>query len=161
MSEHFPTSDLALPYHAIPRIDEQFVVNPESHVDILLPGTINDRARLRLHDINDRWIQAIDLSAYRGYAPEGEALMQAPHGAFDDFELGEEFVIGRDHNPDNLPCLDSLTVSREHLRITVSLGEHGIVLAIKDLGSRNGTEIVMNDTLTRCTQPVEELTLSR
>ena len=101
-----------------------------------------------MHDITDRWIRAVDLSAYPGYAPEGDALLEAPYGAFDTFELDEDFIVGRDHNPDNLPALNTLTISREQLSLRVSLGERGLMLAIKDLGSRNGTEIVRNDTLT-------------
>ena len=161
MSEQYPTADLALPYHAIPRVDQQFVVDQDSYLDVMLPSTTNHLARLRLHDINDRWIQAIDLSAHQGYVPEGEALLSAPHGAFDSFDLDEEFVIGRDHNPDNLPVLNSLTVSRAHLSLRVSLGECGLILAIKDLSSHNGTEIVMNETLRPYVRPTEDIILSR
>lgn len=161
MPERYPTADLALPYHAIPRVDEAFVVGPASYVDLLLPSTANHRARLRLHDITERWIQAIDLSAHAGYVPEGDALLEAPYGAFDTFELDETFIVGRDHNPDNLPALNSLTVSREHLGLRVSLGSCGLILAIKDLGSHNGTEIIPNDTLTPYPQLADSATVSR
>lgn len=147
MSEQFKTADLALPYHTIPRIDERFMLQEDSYVDILLPSMGNEPSRLRLHDIHERWIRAIDLSAYIGYLPEADDMTDAPYGAFDDFELGEEFFIGRDHNPNHLPVLDKKTVSRSHLGITLSIGECGLILALKDLGSHNGTEIVRNNTL--------------
>lgn len=147
MSEQFQTSDLALPYHAIKRVDQQFLVTPESYIDIMLPSTANNDARLRLHDINDRWIRAIDLSAYSGYIPEDDSIYDSPQGAFDNFELGQEFIVGRDHNPDNLPSLSSMTVSREHLSLCLSIGAKSLQLAIKDLGSHNGTEIIPNPTV--------------
>ena len=137
------------------------MVGPDSYIDLLLPSTANHRARLRLHDITELWIQAIDHSAHPGYAPEGDALLEAPYGAFDTFELDETFIIGRDHNPDNLSALNSLTVSREHLSLRVSLGSCGLILAIKDLGSHNGTEIVTNDTLVPYLRLEDRVAISR
>lgn len=149
MSEHFPTADFDLPYQPIPRVDERFVMEPESYVDLLLPSDANSRSRLRLFDVNDRWIRAVDLSAYpENCIPSPAGMHDAPQGAFDDFELDYPFFIGRHYNPDNLPILANLTVSREHLSLTVSLGSRGVMLAIRDLHSRNGTVHVKNGSYT-------------
>lgn len=148
MSENFGTADLEMPYHAIPRVDSHLIMEPDSYVDVLLPSTANLQSKLRLYDVNSRWIRAIDLSDYPYRLPEDDRLLDAPHVVFDEFELGEEIIIGREHNPGNLPILNKNVVSRRHFSLAVSLGNRGIILAIKDLGSHNGTEIAMNNSFT-------------
>ena len=150
MSENYPTTDLALSYERVPRVDSSFVVTDESYVDLLLPRENSDeRSRLRIFDINERWIRAVDLSEfYRVPEPDDERFFNAPHAAYDTFELGEEFFIGRHYNPDNLPILNKNVISRKHVGLTLKLGECGLILAVRDtFFSHNGTEIVPNDTL--------------
>lgn len=148
MIEQLGTADLALQYSAIPRVDQHLIMEPNSYVDVMLPSTANHQSRLRLYDVNTRWIRAVDLSEFPYRVPEDDQLLAAPHGLFDEFEFGEEIVVGRENNPDNLPILSKNVISRAHFSLAVSLGNRGIILAIKDLGSHNGTEILMNETLT-------------
>lgn len=147
MSESLGTADFALSYQTIPRVNERFIMEPNSYVDVMLPSSANERSRLRLYDVNDRWIRAVDLSAYPYRIPEDDDLLEAHYGAFDTFELNEEIVVGREHNPDNLPILNKNVISRRHFSLAVSLGNRGIILAIKDINSHNGTEVLMNDTI--------------
>lgn len=146
MSVNFGTADLEMPYHAIPRVDRRLIMEPESYVDVMLPSTANIQSRLRLYDVNPRWIRAVDLSDYPYRLPDDIEGLDAPRTVFDEFELDEEIIIGREHNPDNLPILDKNVISRRHFSLAVSLGNRGVILAIKDLGSHNGTEIAMNET---------------
>lgn len=152
MSDNIRTADLAFPLEPLPRLNEAFYVDENSYVDLMLPsnGSGSERARLRLYDFTDRWIRAADFSGFR-FVPEHDdpEFFTAPHATFDDFELGEPFAIGRHHNPDNLPILNKNVVSRVQLSITVSLGHRGLLLALHDHASHNGTELIMNDTLQR------------
>lgn len=152
MSENSNTADLALSYQPIPRLNEAFYVDESSYVDLMLPssGSGSERSRLRLYDINDRWIKAVDLSGLR-FVPEHDepAFLDAPHSVLDNFELDQPFALGRHHNPDNLPILNKNVVSRSHIEITLRMGHHGLILALLDLSSHNGTDLVDNETIQR------------
>lgn len=149
-------------YSRIERINDRILVTDDTQaLDLLLPhyglsthngltvGALFNFKALRLNRIDDRSMVASDLSFIAGDHRETSPPMgveyDAPFTPIDLFE-NEPIILGRDtrFNPDNLDILADSRVSRQHLKITPSLGEKGLLLAILDSGSMNGSRLLVH-----------------
>lgn len=150
-------------YAVIERINDHVLITDDTQaIDLLLPhyglsthrgialGASFDFKTLRLNRIDDRSMVASDLSFvpgdHREILPQLGAEYDAPYMPIDLIE-DEPVVLGRDpqYNLNHLDILADARVSRRHIKLTPSLGEKGLMLAIRDSGSMNGSSLLVHE----------------
>ena len=165
-------STFELGYSAPERVNETVLIDDDvSHIDILLPQNREEwrdgfhwinvvRKSLRVSRIDERSLVLSDLSAFDGShdaaPPAPESEFGAPYDVMDIIPE-EDYVLGREHNPADLPILRSEVVSRRHLVITPYLGETGLLLAFRDTSSVNGSGLRVYRTAPRTDSRYEAL----
>lgn len=70
--------------------------------------------------------------------PTDDQLADSPSSLI-RLKPGQEITLGRSNNPDRLPLLDRKTISGEHFKLRLELGERGLRLAVVDHASKNGS----------------------
>lgn len=140
----------ALAYGKIPRMNDVVSIDTDApnvaHIDIMLPNGFNSAWKaLRLHRIDTRSLVVSDLSSL---STEHELDFPVSDTDFPsmvvDLFPDEEMVFGRNHNPEHLPILDTVVISRRHFALRPAIGEAGLMLALYDLQSHNGSILRKN-----------------